>query len=357
MDTLDVESAVRSRYSDASGACEADLCCPVQYDCQYLDVIPPEVIERDYGCGDPSKYAHPGDTVLDLGSGGGKICFILSQLVGEAGRVIGVDMNTEMLDLARRSAPQVAENIGYANVEFRRGRIQDLATDMDAVDAWLQDRPVTDADTLSELEAFQHLIRSATPLIANDSVDLIVSNCVLNLVPDPQKPSMLREMYRVLRRGGRIAISDIVADRNIPQAMKSDPKLWSGCISGAYQEHDMLTALEAAGFHGIRIAEWSDEPWREIDGIAFRAIVLTAHKGKEGPCPDAGQAVIYRGPWSEVRDDDGHVFRRGVRTPVCTKTFDLLTQEPYAEQLIGVDPNPARVSTTDESCDPTTGCC
>src|SRR5262249_12476820 len=102
-----MESAVRQRYSDAAKAREASLCCPVDYDPRYLRAIPEEVIERDYGCGDPSRHVREGDVVLDLGSGGGKICFIAAQIVGPRGRVIGIDMNDDMLALARRSAPVV----------------------------------------------------------------------------------------------------------------------------------------------------------------------------------------------------------------------------------------------------------
>src|SRR5207247_3132147 len=114
-----VEGAVRQRYSQASQSKVEALCCPVEYDRQFLKVIPDEVIERDYGCGDPSRHLRRGETVLDLGSGTGKICFIASQVVGPQGRVIGVDMTDEMLAVARRNAPTVAQRIGYSNVEVR----------------------------------------------------------------------------------------------------------------------------------------------------------------------------------------------------------------------------------------------
>ncbi len=106
---LNTESTVRERYSSAAHQREPELCCPVDYDRQYLEIIPQEVIDRDYGCGDPSKYVRPGETVLDLGSGGGKICFIAAQVVGKTGSVIGVDMNDEMLELARRCQPTVMD--------------------------------------------------------------------------------------------------------------------------------------------------------------------------------------------------------------------------------------------------------
>jgi SAM-dependent methyltransferase len=188
------EHAVRERYAAAAQVREAALCCPVEYDARYLEVVPDEVIERDYGCGDPSRYVREGETVLDLGSGGGKICFIASQVVGPKGRVIGVDINDEMLGLARRAAPVVAERIGHANVEFRRGRIQDLALDLDRLDAWLGAHPVQDSGGLDDLKREQERLRADQPMVASDSVDIVVSNCVLNLVRQDSKKQLLRRI-------------------------------------------------------------------------------------------------------------------------------------------------------------------
>jgi ubiquinone/menaquinone biosynthesis C-methylase UbiE len=335
---LDAERAVRERYAAAARAREAALCCPVDYDTRLLAAIPQEVIERDYGCGDPSRHVRPGDVVLDLGSGGGKICFLAAQVAGPEGRVIGVDVNPEMLALARGAAPRVAEKIGYANVAFRRARIQDLALDLDALDAWLAVHPVRSSEDVARLEAEQQRLRREAPLVADGSVDLVVSNCVLNLVREEDKRALIGEIFRVLRVGGRIAISDIVSDEGVPAHLKADPELWSGCVSGAFQELELLRALEAAGFHGIALSAWSDEPFAVVEGIEFRSVTVTAQKGKQGPCWEANQAVIYAGPWRRVEDDDGHVLERGVRTAVCEKTFRLLTQEPYAGQTIAVPP-------------------
>ena len=335
---LDVEAAVRERYGAAAHEPEAALCCPVSYDARYLEALPPEVIQRDYGCGDPSRYVRAGDTVLDLGSGSGKICFIAAQIAGKEGRVIGVDANDEMLALARRAAPMVAERIGYANVEFVRGRIQDLALPLDALDAWLAAHPVAHSGDLAALERESERLRREQPLIADGSVDLVVSNCVLNLVRPEDKSQLFREIFRVLRRGGRIAISDIVSDEPVPETLRSDPELWSGCVSGAFQEQELLRELEDAGFHGIAIDAWSDPPFRVVDGIVFRSVTITAFKGKQGPCFEANQAVIYWGPWRQVCDDDGHVLRRGERVAVCAKTYALLTSEPYAAQVVPVPP-------------------
>ncbi len=338
---LDVERAVRDRYASAAREREAALCCPVEYDARYLKAIPPEVLERDYGCGDPSRYVKPGDVVLDLGSGGGKICFIASQIAGASGRVIGVDMNDEMLDLARRAAPVVAENIGFSNTRFVRGHIQDLGLDVDRLDAWLDSHPVKNSDHIAALEAEMQRLRSDEPLVEDASVDIVVSNCVLNLVRPEDKQRLIEEIFRVLKRGGRIAISDIVSDEPVPAALRADPALWSGCISGAFEECELLEALETAGFHGILIDQWEAEPFAVVEGIEFRSVTVTACKGKQGPCLEANQAVIYAGPWKQVEDDDGHVLRRGERTAVCAKTYGILTAEPYAEQLIPLPPRVA----------------
>src|SRR5438046_6506736 len=153
MNTINAESEVRKRYAAGARAAEVKLCCPVDYNTEYLKVIPQEVIERDYGCGDPSKYLREGETVLDLGSGTGKICFIAAQVVGPAGKIIGVDMTDEMLEVARRNAPVVAERIGYANVEFRKGRIQDLALDLELLGRQLKSNPITDVHSLIAADA------------------------------------------------------------------------------------------------------------------------------------------------------------------------------------------------------------
>jgi len=335
---LDVERAVRERYAAAAHEREPTLCCPIDYDPRYLDAIPREVLDRDYGCGDPSRYVRPGDTVLDLGSGGGKICFIASQIAGKQGRVIGVDVNDEMLALARGAAPEVAARTGYANVEFLRGRIQDLALPLDRLDEWLTAHPVRCAEDLAALDDRVATLRRETPLVADGSVDIVLSNCVLNLVRAEDKRQLIDEIYRVLARGGRIALSDIVSDEDVPQALREDPKLWSGCISGAFQEHELLGELERAGFYGIRVDAWSDAPFQVVDGIEFRSVTATARKGLEGACLEANQAVMYRGPWSRVEDDDGHVLRRGERSAVCAKTFDILTCEPYAGDVIAIPP-------------------
>lgn len=335
---LDYEAAVLERYGDAAKAFEACLCLPVSYDRSLLGVIPDEILEKDYGCGDPSRYIREGETVLDLGSGSGKACYIISQIVGAWGKVIGVDFNPPMLELARKYQQSVGDRLGYHNVEFRRGKIQDLRTDLELVDRYLQRHPIGSVTGLARLEDFQHRICREQPLVADASIDVIVSNCVLNLVRPEDKKQLFAEMYRVLKRGGRVAISDIVSDEPVPEPLAKDPDLWSACVSGAFQEEEFLRAFEEAKFHGIQIEELRSEPYQTVEGIDFRAVTVTAYKGKEGPCIERNQAVIYRGPWKQVVDDDGHTLERGARMAVCDKTFKLYSQPPYAGQFILVPP-------------------
>ena len=139
---VDHEAAVLQRYGNAAAEVDPCLCLPVSYDRALLQVIPHEIIEKDYGCGDPSGYVRAGETVLDLGSGSGKACYIICQIVGATGKVIGVDFNPPMLDLARKYQQSIGDQLGYHNVEFRRGKIQDLKTNLELLDQYLNENPV-----------------------------------------------------------------------------------------------------------------------------------------------------------------------------------------------------------------------
>ncbi len=333
-----VEDAVRERYGAGARAVEAALCCPVKYDPRYLAAVPDEVIERDYGCGDPTPYVRPGDTVLDLGAGGGKVCFIAAQVAGASGRVIGVDCNPDMLALARRNRPEVARRLGFDNVEFRNGAIQDLRLDLDRLAAELATRPIASVADWHRLRSAEDRLRREHPLVADESVDCVVSNCVLNLVRPEDRRHLFAEIFRVLKRHGRAAISDIVADEDVPEDMRRDPELWSGCVSGAFREDEFLKAFEEAGFHGIELVKRERKPWRVVEGIEFRSVTVLAHKGKQGECLERNQALVYRGPFRAVDDDDGHRFARGERIAVCDKTFHLLQREPYVGAFEPVGP-------------------
>mgnify|MGYP006171780767 CR=1 FL=1 len=243
MDKQNAESACRDRYSPAATEVEPALCCPVDYDAKWLKAIPQEVIDCDYGCGDPSKYISEGETVLDLGSGAGKICFIASQVVGKNGKVIGVDMNTSMLEVANKFAPVVADTIGFANVAFHKGDIVNMKG-----------------------------------LVDDNSIDVVVSNCVLNLVSNNDKYDLFKELYRVTALGGRAVISDIVANCVVPKEMQEDAHLWSGCISGAMKDEAFVQAFADAGFEEISVVAHEADPWQTVNEIEFRSMTAIAYK-------------------------------------------------------------------------------
>jgi len=228
----EIRQNVRDSYAQVARASDSGSCCGVESGC--CGVASDEAIntlistrlgysEEDIrkvpggadmglGCGNPRAIAGlmPGETLLDLGSGGGFDCFLAAGEVGDTGHVIGVDMTPEMLSKARANA----ERGGYANVEFRLGEIEHL--------------PVEDG-----------------------VIDVIMSNCVINLSPD--KPQVFREMFRVLKPGGRLAITDVVASVELPDDMRNDPALHAGCMAGASLIDDLEHMMRAAGFIDIRI--------------------------------------------------------------------------------------------------------
>ncbi|MTF38435.1 methyltransferase domain-containing protein [Cyanobacterium aponinum] len=335
-----VENSVLERYELGAKEHQPSLCCPTEYDQSYLAVIPEEIIEKDYGCGDPTRYVNLGETVLDLGSGAGKNCYILAQKVGKNGQVIGVDFNDEMLNLAQKYQSEIANKIGYNNTAFVKGKIQDLQLPLSKVESYLNLHPIQNLSHLRNFEAECDRLRQEETLIKDNSIDVVISNCVLNLVKTADKKQLFAEIYRVLKKGGRAIISDIVCDEDLSSEITNDSELWSGCIAGAFREDLFLEMFAEAGFYGIEILTRQDTPWQVIDGIEFRSLTVRAYKGKEGECLERNQAIIYKGPWKKVEDDDGNTFYRGERMAVCDKTFQIMTKEnsPYSSSIIGINP-------------------
>ena len=229
----DIRETVRERYaaaalaaaqSEPTGCCTSDVSVSDEhgnevfggalYNTTEADGVPDGAVQASLGCGVPTAVAdlHEGETVLDLGAGGGADVLISARRVGETGKAIGLDMTDEMLDLARRNAKQA----GSTNVEFVKSYIEDI--------------PLPDA-----------------------SVDVVISNCVINLSAD--KPPVLREASRVLRPGGRFAVSDVIADDNMDDATRADMAQWTGCIAGALTRDEFQRALAAAGLSDIQITE------------------------------------------------------------------------------------------------------
>ncbi len=346
---MNVETSVRERYSQGALETQAELCCPIDYDNRLLALLPNEIIEKDYGCGDPSCYVREGDIVLDLGSGGGKICYMAAQLVGSRGQVIGIDVNDDMLALARKYQTEMAGRLGGDRVRFLKGYIQDLALDLDALEAWLQKNPVRSQRDYAALRSWENRQRLNQPMIPDASVDLVISNCVLNLVSDQEKQQLVDEIFRVLKPGGRIAISDIISDRPVPAAMKQDAELWSGCIAGAFQEADFLQSFTARGFQAICYDKWESAPWRVIDAIEFRSVTLTAQKA---PLVADGQqhALMYAGPFAEVMDESGRSYPRGERIQVSAAEHVAFMSAAYGGAFIDPDSHSGTASSSTACC-------
>ena len=329
---------------------KTDACCtsedlPAHIKALMAD-IHPEVSARYYGCGLVIPELLEGCRILDLGSGSGQDVFLLSALVGEQGEVVGVDMTPEQLEVARRHEAWHQEKYGYSkpNTRFLQGRLEKL-------------------DEL-ELEA--------------GSFDIVISNCVLNLVPD--KEAVLKGVFRLLKPGGEFYFSDVYADRRLPEALKNDPVLYGECLSGALYWHDFLEMAKAAGFADPRLV--TDRPLSIDDpeqqqklgearffSATYRLMKL---EGLEAVCEDYGQAVRYRGSIPHHRHafalDKHHHMETGRIFPVCGNTWRMLYDsrfKPHFEFLgdfsthygIFADCGTALPFDTDSAAAATGSCC
>ncbi len=332
------EDVVQSRYAEGAQEKQEALCCPVDYQTELLKILPEEIIEKDYGCGDPSRYVREGDVVLDLGSGGGKICYMAAQLVGKGGHVYGIDMTDDMLALSRKYQPEMAEKLGQDRVTFHKGHIQDLAFDLDAAARYLRANPIEDVADLEDYEGWKREQQQQSPMIKDNSISLVISNCVLNLVDRADRVQLLHEMYRVLKPGGRVAISDIVCDKIVPEHLRKDAELWSGCISGAFHEKEFLSAFSEMGFVNVGYDKWEDTPWQVVEGIEFRSVTLVAEKPSSCCDTRANKTLMYVGSMASVTDTFGNVYIKGERTAVSDRVFSHVATSSLAKDFVMFDP-------------------
>ncbi len=294
---------------------KTDACCTTgalpDFLKEALGNIHEEVLSRYYGCGLVAPDALRGMKILDLGSGSGRDCYALAQLVGESGEVVGVDMTDEQLAVAERHLEYHRERFGYAhsNVRFYKGYIERL-DELDLPDGYF---------------------------------DIIVSNCVINLSPD--KPAVLREAHRLLKPGGELYFSDVYADRRVPAELMQDPELYGECLSGALYWNDFLRLAKDAGFLDPRLV--TDRPLAinnarieaRIGHIDFYSATYRLFKleGLESRCEDYGQAVIYKGTLEHCPKafelDAHHRIETGKVFPVCGNTWRMLAETRFAEHF------------------------
>ncbi|TAN37289.1 MAG: methyltransferase domain-containing protein [Verrucomicrobia bacterium] len=292
-----------------SACCSADS--QPRYIREIMGQLDDEILSRFYGCGSPIPPALAGCTVLDLGCGTGRDVFILSKLVGEKGRVIGVDMTDEQLEVANRHRDSMAKKFGFAksNVVFKKGYIEEL-------------------DTLG---------------IADESIDVVVSNCVVNLSFNKQK--LLSEIFRVLKPGGELYFSDVFTSRRIPAELKDDPVLIGECIAGAFYTEDFRRAMAAAGCPDVRIVSSREIAIHDPDvknkigmtrlySQTVRAFKLAS---LEDRCEDFGQHATYLGTISEeplcFSLDDHHCLEKGRPMLVCGNTAAMLGETRFAKHF------------------------
>lgn len=319
---FDIEGSrrvVREFYAKAAEKPQAELCCPMEPDPDEVGHIPREVMDRFYGCGSPVALSGlgSGETMLDLGSGGGIDCFIGARKVGASGRVIGVDMTGEMLAVANRNRTAVAETLGYDVVEFRQGFLEQIP-------------------------------------VESKTIDLITSNCVVNLSPD--KKAVFREMWRVLKDHGRTVVSDIVSQESVPDHLRVNPRLWGECLAGALTEEEFMTYLEQAGFHGLQILK--RDLWKTVEGCTFYSVTLRGFKfERTADRRFAGQRAVYLGPQKAVMDEEGRLFPRNEPVEVATDTAAKLSRPPYRGSFLILGQGRELSLLEDDSCSPGSSCC
>ncbi len=267
-----------------------------------LSKIHSEIMEKFYGCGSPLPLALDGAIVLDLGCGTGRDVYLASALVGENGKSIGVDMTEEQISVAKKHEAYHQEQFGYkqSNVQFIKGMIEDLLA------------------------------------IPSNSVDVVISNCVINLSPNKQK--VLEEVFRVLKSGGELYFSDVFADRRVPQELVEDPVLYGECLSGAMYLEDFRRMISTLGCLDYRIMHSrvmdikNKELKEKLGNIVFSSVTVRAFKidELEDLCEDYGQVAIYKGTILQAKNkfilDDHHTFETNRPLLVCRNTAYMLSK-------------------------------
>jgi len=279
-----VKKTVADFYTNADESENQDIINPVCYPEDEISHIPSYARIKSYGCGSPvlDSDIKEGEVITDLGSGAGLECFIASAKTGKSGAVYGIDMLDHMLSKAKDSAYKVSENLGYSNIEFKKGYLEKIP---------LQD----------------------------ETSDLVISNCVINLSED--KKNTLSEIYRVLKPGGRIVISDVVTDELSPASVQNDEQLQGECIAGAMVVSDLFRMLRSSGFNEISVVKRFF--YRKVKGHDFYSLTYLAYK----PCEPEYVQALYPGPYAAVVTDEGEILFRGekkyIKKPESTQNLSL----------------------------------
>ncbi|MEA3468467.1 MAG: DUF5714 domain-containing protein [Thermodesulfobacteriota bacterium] len=304
-------SSVREFYGQAALTANEDIVNPLAPAQDAADFIPGKTKKHSYGCGSPVTDGAPGEgeTLVDLGSGSGIECFMASALVGRSGRVYGIDMTDEMLRLAAESQEEVAARLGYQNVEFRKGFLEQIPLD-------------------------------------DGTADVVISNCVINLSPD--KRMTYQEIFRILKPGGRLVVSDIVTDTAIPATIRNNVRYRGECLGGAMQQEELVAMMEAAGFSSIRFIKRF--PYRQVENMDFFS--LTYEAIRPVALEEAMVDVIYRGPYGAVYTESGILLVKGRRSSIPSGEVAFLDDSLFVLDDKGVVTN---LEMENSCCSPQTG--
>lgn len=325
-----IRETIVETYSKAARETDQNFCCGVDYRKEFsqeeIRHLPEEVLNRNYGCGVPPglRKLAPGQHVLDLGPGFGRDCFIAALKVGPGGRVFGLDMNEDMLAQAERYRPEVVGNLGYDNISFLRGQF---------------DRKIP---------------------LPDDSIDVILSNCVNNLALD--KRTAYREMFRVLSPGKQLSFSDVVSYHPLPEQLRSNEAAWADCVGGVLSFGELAGVLSASGFHGVTLTTeylWkagnqiveeycgagslSEQELQDLGKVRLYSVAIEAFKpilDPQGECYWRGQYALFHGPGVALQldNDPDHVFTSAQLKEVCEKTATILKSEPFNRYFTVFEP-------------------
>ncbi len=312
--TLDDVRDYYGKVLETTEDLKTSACCPLEAPPARVQALLKNVHDtvqaKFYGCGSPLPLAAEGCTVLDLGCGSGRDAYLLSQIVGEKGRVIGVDMTDEQLSVANQYVGWHMDKFGYSkpNVEFVKGFIEDLST------AGIED----------------------------NSVDIVISNCVINLSPDKEK--VFKEIHRVLKPGGELYFSDVFSGRRIPKALMSDKILLGECLGGAMYTEDFRRMMTNIGIPDTRITSKRQltlddaDVAQKVGMIDFYSMTVRAFKVElEDICENYGHVAYYKGTIAECPHsftlDDHHEFKTGMPVPVCGNTANMLSQTRFKDHF------------------------
>jgi len=302
--------SVQEFYGQAACQTNEDIVNPFGPGEAGLTFIPMDSRKRSYGCGSPVQDAYPlpGEVLVDLGSGSGVECFIAAAQVGPRGRVFGIDMTREMLELARKSQESVVSELGFNNLEFRQGYLEDL--------------PLPEA-----------------------TADIVISNCVINLSPD--KRTTFHEIYRILKPGGRLVVSDVVTDTAIPISIKNNLKFRGECLGGALQQEHLLAMLRAVGFAEARLLKRF--PYRQEETTRFFSLTFSCRK----PAPAGPEIeVVYRGPLAALAGEDGKLLFKGRPARISSRLAEQLGEALFRLDGQGGVPNQATTNSCGCDCGP-----